>query len=179
MTPPGRAAPASLLDSEPRNCHRIWRCRSAEMTNEAAACCPMPAIEISEGSRCVPWDSGAQWIQVLQSMPPHGGSIGPSDSARARVAGTATPPTACRAALAPGTGSKCLPHFINAEPQEIDAKAQDDAHTASSQKGPWIDRPIILVVERSGFGVHAVPPWQRLTIGAQASRAVSTVLARR
>ena len=96
----------------------------------------------------------------------------PRESARARVAGAGHGQPRC-AAPDPVVGSKCLPHFMNAEPQEIDAKAQDDAHACSSQKGPWIDRPIILVVERSGFGVHAVPPWRRLTTCAQASRADS------
>jgi len=36
---------------------------------------------------------------------------------------------------------------MNAEAQQIDAKADDDAHAASNQHGPWIDRPINLVGE--------------------------------
>jgi len=59
---------------------------------------------------------------------------------------------------------------MNAEPQEIDAKAEDDAYAAPSQKSPRIDRPIILVGERKGFGVHKVPPWTGLTTCAQALR---------
>jgi hypothetical protein len=43
---------------------------------------------------------------------------------------------------------------MNAEPQQIDGKAYDDAHAASSHKGPRIDGPNILVSDRKGFGVH-------------------------
>jgi hypothetical protein len=42
---------------------------------------------------------------------------------------------------------------MNAEPHEINAKANDDAHAASTQDGPRIGGPIILVGDRSGFGV--------------------------
>jgi hypothetical protein len=34
---------------------------------------------------------------------------------------------------------------MHAEPQEIDAKADDDGHAAARHKGPRIDRPILQV----------------------------------
>jgi hypothetical protein len=57
--------------------------------------------------------------------------IGPFESARARVAGTRARPAA-RDAPDLVAGSKCLPRFMKAEPKEIDAKANDDAHAASN-----------------------------------------------
>jgi hypothetical protein len=57
---------------------------------------------------------------------------------------------------------------MNAEPKEINSKADDDAHAAASQDGPRIGGPIILVGDRSGFGVHIVPPWSDFTTYTEA-----------
>jgi hypothetical protein len=59
---------------------------------------------------------------------------------------------------------------MNAEPQEINAKADDDAHAASNQDGPRIGGPIILVGDRTGLGVHRVPPWPGSTTYVEALR---------